>query len=85
MLRVEDLGPGIPDEFKEKVFEKFGQVQARNAKITSYGLGLSFCKFAVEAHRGSVWMEDRVDRGTRAVVRIPRGDFLAAPALSHLA
>jgi two-component system sensor histidine kinase/response regulator len=85
MLRVEDLGPGIPDEFKEKVFEKFGQVQARNAKITSYGLGLSFCKFAVEAHRGSVWMEDRVDRGTRAVVRIPRGDSLAAPALSHLA
>lgn len=71
LLFVEDRGPGIPDEFKEKVFEKFGQVDARRAKVFSSGLGLSFCKLALEAHGGSVRLEDREGGGTRMVVRIP--------------
>ena len=55
---VTDLGRGIPAEFHQKIFEKFGQVDSRAAgRIQSSGLGLAFCKLAVEAHGGRIGVE----------------------------
>lgn len=51
---IGDNGPGIPEKYRERVFEKFAQVTGgRN----SSGLGLAFCKFAVKAHGGTIHVE----------------------------
>ncbi len=59
LFRLADSGPGIPEEERERVFERFRQIKA-NAPVRGgkgSGLGLTFCKLAVEAHGGSIWTE----------------------------
>ena len=64
-VAVADTGRGIPPEYHEKIFEKFGQVEARqqNRKYST-GLGLTFCKLAVEAHGGEIGVESEVGQGS---------------------
>ena len=72
-VRVRDNGPGIPMEYRERIFEKFGQVEARaNRQKHSTGLGLTFCKLAVEAHGGSVGVESEVDKGSTFWFVLPK-------------
>ena len=54
----EDHGPGIPKGQEERVFERFIQNGSESATRTNRGLGLAFCKIAIEAHGGRVWIED---------------------------
>jgi len=64
-VAVSDTGPGIQPQFHEKIFEKFGQVEAaRHGAKHSSGLGLTFCKFAVEAHGGRIGVESVVGEGS---------------------
>jgi signal transduction histidine kinase len=56
-LRVTDAGPGVPVELREVVFERF-RSGSQTATRTNRGLGLAFCKLAVEAHGGRIWIED---------------------------
>lgn len=68
-LRVADAGPGIPQDERSKVFERF----VSSAEIgTNRGLGLSFCKVAVEIHGGTIWIEDAAP-GAVFCIRIPDG------------
>jgi two-component system, NtrC family, sensor histidine kinase KinB len=59
VFRMADSGPGIAEEERERVFERFRQVKTnvplRGGKGS--GLGLTFCKLAVEAHGGTIWVE----------------------------
>jgi two-component system sensor histidine kinase/response regulator len=55
-LRVADAGPGVPPALREGVFERF--VQGDAGSRGSRGLGLAFCKLAIEAQSGSIWIED---------------------------
>ena len=57
-LRVQDAGPGVPVPQRERVFERFVQHGSDNATRSNRGLGLAFCKLAVEAHGGRIWIED---------------------------
>jgi signal transduction histidine kinase len=57
LLGVSDEGPGIPQEEQEKLFEKFHRVSSVRGRRSGSGLGLSFCKLAIEAHGGSIWVE----------------------------
>jgi two-component system, sensor histidine kinase and response regulator len=76
-LRVEDHGRGVPVEQRERIFERYvrldrdAQTQAR----TSRGLGLAFCRLAVEAHGGRIWVEDNVPEGAAfcAILPAPAG------------
>lgn len=52
---VLDTGPGIPSEYRTRVFERFSQLDGRR---TGKGLGLAFCQLAVQAHGGRIWVED---------------------------
>jgi two-component system, OmpR family, sensor kinase len=70
ILSVEDDGPGIPPDQREKVFERF--YRGSGDRSGSSGLGLSIVRAVAESHRGSVRLEEPLDgRGARFVVRIP--------------
>lgn len=73
LLYVEDEGPGVPDPDKERIFEKFHQVSSsRGAMGQGVGLGLAIVKRIVEAHGGSVRVEDRPGGGASFRVAVPR-------------
>ncbi len=66
---VEDTGEGIPLEYIDKIFEKFEQVKGQKAGGT--GLGLTICKYIVEAHLGRIWAEWRANKGAKFVFAFP--------------
>ncbi len=64
-VTVEDEGPGVPASARLTIFDKFGALPARNERRHhSVGLGLAFCKLAVEAHGGRIGVEPGVERGS---------------------
>ncbi|HTU59878.1 MAG TPA: hybrid sensor histidine kinase/response regulator, partial [Polyangiales bacterium] len=71
VLCVEDSGKGVPPSMREKIFDPFVQDEAgRHPTRSGRGLGLSFCRLAVEAHAGSICVEE-ASPGARFVVRLP--------------
>ena len=69
---VSDNGPGIAPEYHEKIFDKFGQVENRQSAANGpVGLGLAFCKLAVEAHGGHIGVESRAGEGNTFWFTLP--------------
>jgi two-component system, OmpR family, sensor kinase len=81
VLRVHDDGPGIPDEVRQRVFERF--VRNRESKV-GLGLGLFISKQIVEAHGGRIELESSAGAGATFTVRLPRASAhqgsMAVPA-----
>lgn len=71
VIWVRDHGPGIPPAYHERIFEKFGQVRGR--KVRGTGLGLTFCKLAVETHKGHIWLESEEGVGSVFAFALPLG------------
>jgi signal transduction histidine kinase len=65
-VSVIDNGEGILPEHRERIFERFAQVSSarRQRGPKGTGLGLTFCRLAVEAHRGHIWVDDGPEKGT---------------------
>ncbi|MDQ7033476.1 MAG: GAF domain-containing protein [Anaerolineae bacterium] len=59
-VRVCDSGMGIPTEHRERIFQQFVQIEGQRPRAggKGTGLGLNFCKLVLEAHGGSIWVED---------------------------
>lgn len=73
VIGVRDYGPGIPRKYHRLIFDKYVQAQARNrGEIKSKGLGLTFCKLAVEAHGGHIWVESEPGEGSHFRFRLTR-------------
>lgn len=70
-VAVTDAGPGIAPEFHQRIFEKFGQVEDCTNRLGT-GLGLTFCKMAVEAHGGRIGVESEVGKGSTFWLDFPR-------------
>lgn len=71
-ITVSDQGPGVPPEARQKIFEKFGTAAARQQnRYHSAGLGLAFCKLAVEAHGGSIGVEPGEPNGSTFWFELP--------------
>ena len=71
-VEVADTGPGIPTDFLGRVFDKFSQAdEGRARKRYSTGLGLAFCKLAVEAHGGTIGVDSEVGVGSRFWFELP--------------
>jgi signal transduction histidine kinase len=71
VVSVRDTGPGIPDELRNLVFEKYAQIEAREKGVPSAGLGLVVCKMIIEAHGGRIWLEDAGENGSDFRFTIP--------------
>jgi signal transduction histidine kinase len=78
MVAVIDNGPGVPKTDRQRIFEKFQQGQS--ASRTGAGLGLTFCKLAIEAHHGEVWVEDNPggSTGSAFIFSLPADGSLTA-------
>ena len=72
VVRVIDRGPGIPPEYHDQIFEKFGQVE-EGVRVPgrSTGLGLTFCRLAIEAHGGRIGLESAVGAGSTFWFELP--------------
>jgi PAS domain S-box-containing protein len=72
VFACQDTGEGIPEEAFTRIFEKFGQVESRTAgRVMSTGLGLTFCKMAVDAHGGRIWVQSTLGQGSTFSFALP--------------
>jgi two-component system sensor histidine kinase GlrK len=72
LIAIADSGPGIEDAHKEHVFHSFHQVkQGKKSHGESLGLGLAISRVVVEAHRGTIWIEDNPSGGAVFFVALP--------------
>lgn len=80
LIRVEvrDNGPGIPDDYKTRIFDRFQQVEGSKGRRRGTGLGLTFCKLTVEAHGGRIWIEDNPGGGSVFAFTLPVAAAAAA-------
>lgn len=72
VLTVCDRGPGVPSDFREKIFEPFFRLPGASERAGSVGLGLALVKSIAERHQGRVTCENRPGGGACFVVRLPK-------------
>lgn len=73
LIGISDSGPGIEDPHKESVFHTFHQMkQGKKSPGESLGLGLAISRAVVEAHKGTIWVEDNPSGGAIFFVLLPR-------------
>ncbi len=78
VIRVEDEGPGVPEEAREDVFKRFHSVRPDSETFGQHsGLGLAIARTIVDGHQGTIVVESREDRldGARFVVRLPLAEL----------
>lgn len=71
LISVNDQGSGIPQQFRESIFEKFERISTKDSNAKGLGLGLAFCRLAVEAHNGRIWVDDSPTGGARFNFTLP--------------
>ncbi|MGZ8456606.1 MAG: ATP-binding protein [Gemmatirosa sp.] len=72
LITVADDGPGIPPEYHEVIFRKFETVKLQTApRVRGSGLGLAFCKLAIDAHGGRIWVQSAQGRGSQFHILLP--------------
>lgn len=73
IIMVEDTGVGIPEDAKQRIFERFYRVdKGRSKKVGGTGLGLSIVKHIVNFYNGSIEVESKLMQGTKFTVRLPK-------------
>jgi len=72
ILQLKDNGPGIPVEDRDRVFDRFYQVEKTFCgQVPGAGLGLTMLKQTVEAHGGKTWVESELGKGTTLCILLP--------------
>ncbi len=72
LVLVDDDGPGVPVEDRERIFDRFATSRAARGSSSGTGLGLALAAQTFAAHAGALWCTERVERGTRFVASLPR-------------
>jgi PAS domain S-box-containing protein len=70
---IQDQGPGIPEVEHGHIFDKFFRLKNRESS-KGMGLGLAYCKLAVQVHGGQIWVESGFDSGSRFIFKLPVAD-----------
>ncbi len=68
-VSVHDTGPGIPEEYQTKIFQKFFQIKSQDER--GAGLGLAICKEILRAHGGNIWVESQPGKGSTFIFTLP--------------
>jgi len=76
---VQDNGPGIPPGERERIFDKFTRLHTKDGP-KGLGLGLAFCKLAIEKHGGRIWVEDAPEQGACFKFTLPAEGFTLPPS-----
>lgn len=63
LVAVQDHGPGIPEEDRQKIFDKFTRLQNKLG-TRGLGVGLAFCKLAILGHGGKIWVKPAPEEGS---------------------
>lgn len=79
VMAVTDQGMGVPPEYRQSIFKKFERIKQANSDSKGLGLGLAFCRLAVEAHNGRIWVEDAPGGGAQFMFTLP---FVRPPTSS---
>jgi signal transduction histidine kinase len=75
-ITLADEGTGIPEEHRDRIFEKYARLELKNSGVSANrGLGLTFCRLAVEAHGGTIWVEEAPGGGALFRVLLPAAEF----------
>lgn len=74
-IAVQDNGPGIPSADREHIFSKFCRLDGQEG-THGLGLGLAFCRLAIEAHHGKIWVEDGKPSGAHIKLLLPLGNAI---------
>lgn len=71
-VAVDDQGPGVPPEHRARIFERFAQTDIPSHARRGFGLGLAYCRSAIVAHGGKIWVDDAPEgTGMRFVFSLP--------------
>ncbi|MCX8023901.1 MAG: GAF domain-containing sensor histidine kinase [Thermanaerothrix sp.] len=70
-LAFADRGPGIPEKYRQKIFERFFRAPDIQPSVHGTGLGLFICKQIVQAHNGQIWVESQLGQGTVFHIFLP--------------
>lgn len=68
---VIDNGPGIPDDYREKIFDRFSVIPDQISRRRGTGLGLAFCRLVIEEHHGEIWVEPNTPFGSIFAFSLP--------------
>jgi len=72
LVSITNCGPTIPPEDRQRIFERFTRVTSGKPAARGFGLGLAFCRLAVEAHGGKIWVESlEPEEGNRFIFSLP--------------
>jgi len=76
---VEDTGPGIPPEKRPTIFDKYTRLHGRGGP-KGIGLGLAYCRLAVEGHSGRIWVDEAAHGGSRFAFTLPIAKDVYTPS-----
>ncbi|MET4805031.1 ATP-binding protein [Limibacillus sp. MBR-115] len=79
LIRIDDLGPGIPESVRDEVFQPFRRLETSRSKETGgTGLGLTVARTIIRAHGGDITLSNRQEGGLRAEIRLPRQKYASS-------
>ncbi|MEM6753932.1 MAG: ATP-binding protein, partial [Cyanobacteria bacterium P01_C01_bin.38] len=71
-IEIQDRGRGIPPDKQELIFERFQQVDASDSRSKGgTGLGLPICRSIIEQHKGRIWVESILGKGSTFYIHLP--------------
>ncbi|MDA8243116.1 MAG: ATP-binding protein [Elusimicrobia bacterium] len=76
---VEDTGPGIPENKRKEIFEKYSQMEEH--KSQGFGLGLAMCQMTVQLHKGDIWVESEVGKGSKFIFTVSKSMAVPPPPI----
>jgi len=71
-VSIQDNGPGIAETDRERIFDKFTRIKKKGGPA-GLGVGLAFCRLAVQGHGGKIWIESAPGQGSKFIFTLPKG------------